>query len=171
MISALRLFVIAASLAFTGILATPAAAQPAATIEVVPATVDAAGTRTFSVTGTGWTTPSPYFVEPCAVPESNDVADIDTATCDSGLLTAATVDTSGNLRATITLDVPAAGIAIVAVNGDQTQTAGQIITVEPTGSGSGDDLPPTGAESALLALVAGALMATGTMVVRSARPR
>jgi hypothetical protein len=170
MISAPRLLVIAASLAFTSWLATPAAAQPVATIDVSPATVAAAGTQTFSVTGTGWTTPSPYFVEPCAVPESNDVADIDTTTCDSGALTAAAVDTSGNLRATITVDVPAAGIAIVAVNGDQTQTAGQIITVEPTGSGSDGDLPPTGAESALLALVAGALVAGGMMLVRSARP-
>jgi LPXTG-motif cell wall-anchored protein len=164
-----RLIVIAVTLAFTSVLAAPAAAQPSATIDVEPATVDAAGTQTFTITGTGWAIPSPYFVEPCAVPESNDVADIDTTTCDSGALAAATVDTAGNLKATITLDVPAAGIAIVAVNGNQTQTAGQIVTVVPAGPNPDDDLPDTGAESAALALLALALVAAGTLLVRGAR--
>lgn len=141
-----------------------AAAQSGATIDATPATVSAAGATTFTVSGTGWDAPSPYFVLPCAVPESLDVADVDTDTCDSGALVTAVVDVDGNLSATITIDIGPGGALIYAINGDQSQAAGVIVSLDD-GSSDGGELPRTGAGTTPLAIIGLALLTGGALAV------
>lgn len=162
----------AAALLVAAVLASgPAAgAQEDPTLEVTPAVVDAPGPHELTITGAGWGPPTPHFVLPCAVPGSGDVADVDTATCDSGALVSASVDPEGALSATMTVEVPASGVMIVAVNGDQSQIAGQV--VEPDDGNGADDgadgeLPDTGAGSDWLVVVALGVVAAGAMLAGS----
>jgi hypothetical protein len=170
-VSSVLAILIASTLMSTGAAAQEQEGEPTATVTVDPAEVDSPGSHELSVTGTDWGPPSPYFVVPCAVPDSGLAADVDTSTCDSGALVSATVDPDGELEADITVDIGPDGVVIVVVNGDQSQTAAQIVSVAASdGDDDGDgDLPDTGAGSDLVALTALLLVAAGAMMVQAAR--
>ena len=180
-----KLIVLGLGLALLAVFAAPASAQEAREITVEPAFVEAAGEAELTISGAGWTMP-PTAVIPCDAPESGDLLDVDSATCDTGLLTPVTPDADGNFSATITVNVPEGGIAIVgfdlATQG-QNEAGGAIVPVgapaeEGAEEGSEDaaqevtaeegaeeELADTGVESGLLAVIAIAVLGGGAMVV------
>lgn len=181
-----KLIVLGLGLALIAVFASPASAQEAREITVEPAFVEAAGEAELTISGAGWTMP-PTAVIPCAAPESGNLLDVDSATCDTGLLTPVTPDADGNFTATITVDIPAEGIAIVgfdlATQG-QAEAGGALVPVgapadeggddgtaeetseeETTDEGSEEELADTGVESGLLAVIAIAVLGGGAMVV------
>ncbi len=179
-----KLMMLGMALALIAVFAAPAQAQDGPTLTVEPATVDAAGEQEFTVTGEGWTATPPIFVLPCTIPESGDAADIDVASCDTGNLTPGQPE-DGSFTVTVTYDVPAEGMAIVAGDAAQTEAAGAVVTVGAADSGEGEgegedgaaedegaedeELANTGVESGLLAIIGVAVIAGGTMVVRTSR--
>lgn len=180
-----KLIVLGLGLALLAVFAAPASAQEAREITVEPAFVEAAGEAELTISGAGWTMP-PTAVIPCDAPESGDLLDVDSATCDTGLLTPVTPDADGNFSATITVNVPEGGIAIVgfdlATQG-QNEAGGAIVPVgapaeegaeegsedaaqeETTEEGGEEELADTGVESGLLAVIAIAVLGGGAMVV------
>ncbi|MEM7288547.1 MAG: hypothetical protein AAF480_19550 [Actinomycetota bacterium] len=181
-----KLIVLGLGLAIIAVFAAPASAQEAREITVEPAYVEAPGEAELTISGAGWTMP-PTAVIPCTAPESGDLLDVDSATCDTGLLTPVTPDADGNFSATITVDVPAEGIAIVgfdlATQG-QNEAGGAIVPVgapaeegaeeggsedaaqeETAEEGGEEELADTGVESGLLAIIAIAVLGGGAMVV------
>lgn len=176
-----KLIVLGLGLALLAVFAAPASAQEAREITVEPAFVEAAGEAELTVSGAGWTMP-PTAVIPCEAPESGNLLDVDSATCDTGLLTPVTPDADGNFSATITVDIPEGGIAIVgfdlATQG-QNEAGGAIVPVgapaeeggedaaqeETTEEGAEEELADTGVESGLLAVIAIAVLGGGAMVV------
>lgn len=186
-----KLIVLGLGLALVAVFAAPASAQEAREITVEPAFVEAAGEAELTISGAGWTMP-PTAVIPCAAPESGDILDVDSATCDTGLLTPVTPDADGNFSATITVDVPAEGVAIIgfdlATQG-QAEAGGVIVPVgapaeegaeeggdtedaaqeETTEEGGEEELADTGVESGLLAVIAIAVLGGGVMVVGATR--
>ena len=182
-----KLIVLGLGLALVAVFAAPASAQETRDLTVEPAFVEAAGEAELTVSGAGWTMP-PTAVIPCAAPESGDLLDVDSATCDTGLLTPVTPDADGNFTAAITVDVPAEGLAIIAFDlatqgeaelggvllpvgapaeeGGDTEDAAQEETTEEGGE---EELADTGVESGLLAVIALAVLGGGAMVVASTR--
>ena len=180
-----KLIVLGLGLALLAVFAAPASAQEAREITVEPAFVEAAGEAELTISGAGWTMP-PTAVIPCDAPESGDLLDVDSATCDTGLLTPVTPDADGNFSATITVNVPEGGIAIVgfdlATQG-QNEAGGAIVPVgapaeegaeegsedaaqeETAEEGAEEELADTGVESGLLAVIAIAVLGGGAMVV------
>lgn len=182
-----KLIVLGLGLALIAVFAAPASAQEAREITVEPAFVEAAGEAELTISGAGWTMP-PTAVIPCAAPESGNLLDVDSETCDTGLLTPVTPDADGNFSATITVDVPDGGIAIVAFDlatQGQAEAGGAIVTVgapaeeggdtedaaqeETTEEGGEEELADTGVESGLLAVIAIAVLGGGVMVVGATR--
>lgn len=178
-----KIFLLSVVVALFGLFAAPAIAQDQ-TLEVDPPSVDAPGEQTFTVTGGGFTL-SPIFILPGVAPESCDIADFDATTVDTGALTPATPDADGNFTAEVTYDVPAGGIAIIAGEASQTESAAVIVCVgDPAADDAGEDdgedtaaeddgedetLADTGVESGVLAIVGGAVLAAGAMVVGTSR--
>ena len=180
-----KLIVLGLGLALLAVFAAPASAQEAREITVEPAFVEAAGEAELTISGAGWTMP-PTAVIPCDAPESGNLLDVDSATCDTGLLTPVTPDADGNFSTTITVDIPEAGIAIVgfdlATQG-QNEAGGAIVPVgapaeegaeegsedaaqeETAEEGAEEELADTGVESGLLAVIAIAVLGGGAMVV------
>ena len=180
-----KLIVLGLGLALLAVFAAPASAQEAREITVEPAFVEAAGEAELTISGAGWTMP-PTAVIPCDAPESGNLLDVDSATCDTGLLTPVTPDADGNFSATITVNVPEGGIAIVgfdlATQG-QNEAGGAIVPVgapaeegaeegsedaaqeETAEEGAEEELADTGVESGLLAVIAIAVLGGGAMVV------
>ena len=107
---------------FTGVLAVVmmlvsltgiAAAQDGPTMTVSPGAVAEAGPATFDVSVSGYPADLGLFILLCT-----DVADL-AGTCDMVNLTPITTDSDGNASASVTTDVPAEGITILAGSADQ----------------------------------------------------
>ncbi|MEM7286451.1 MAG: LPXTG cell wall anchor domain-containing protein [Actinomycetota bacterium] len=180
---ALALVALAALFALSG---APAAAQDGPSITVDPEFVEAPGEQEFTVTGAGWLAP-PTAIIPCAAPESGNLLDIDSDTCDTGNLVPVTPDAYGNFTASMTVDVTEGGIAIIGFDlgtqGD-TESGGAIVPVgapateeaaeeggEEEAAGEEEELANTGVESGMLAIVAGAVLAGGVMLTATQRRR
>lgn len=190
-----RLLIIGLGLAMVAALAGPAAAQDGPAITVDPESVDAAGTQSFTVTGSGFTLPA-LFVLPCAYPADGDVANIGEDDCDLGALTPVSPDEEGAFSVEVEYDVPEEGMAIVAADAGQVETAAAVISVagaedeaaeeepaeeeaaeeEPAEEAEGEDveeaqeeLPETGAESTTLAIIGLTVAAAGALVVGGSR--
>ena len=180
---ALALVAVAALFALTG---APASAQDGPSITVEPASVEAPGEQEFTVSGAGWTMP-PTAIIPCAAPESGNLLDIGSDTCDTGNLVPVTPDADGNFSATMTVDVPEGGIAIIGFDlGTQgeAESGGALVLVgaaeaeetaeeggEEETAGEEEELADTGGESGLLAIVAAAVLAGGVMLTTTQRRR
>lgn len=127
-------------------LAAPAAAQ---TISADPPAVPEAGSYEFTVSGSGFTEAG--FLLPC--PGANgDPAAIAEDSCD---LTALTPYDAGDWSLTVTYDVPAEGLVIVAGNAAQTESGATVIAIGDAGA-----LPNTGADT-LLFVTVGLVLAAG----------
>ncbi len=193
-----KILMLGAAIAMVSVFATPAAAQDGPSITVEPSSVDAAGEAEFTVTGEGWTAAPPVFVLPCEAPASGDIADVDSATCDTANLTPAT-PADGSFEVTVTYDVPEGGLAIAAGDAAQSESASALITVGAAAEGEGEaaaegegeemaegdaeaeavaetdemaegeELAETGIESGLLAIIGIAVLAAGAMVLTSTR--
>ena len=135
-------------------LAAPAAAQ---SVSADPGSVPEAGSYDFTVSGSGFSEDG--FLLPC--PGANgDPAAIDETSCD---LTALTPYTAGDWSLSVTYDVPAEGLVLVAGNAAQTESGATVITI-----GAAGDLPNTGINTTaylitglVLAVAAAALVAGG----------
>ena len=150
---------IAAVLAMMVAVAAPAAAQ-AASLSVSPGSVDAAGEAELTVTGSDFT--SDGFLLPCPGADG-DPAKMGADSCDTAALTPYTVDESGGWSATVTYDIPAEGLVIVAGNADQTESAVSVIAV---GAGT---LPNTGANTNALVLMTLGLIGAGAVLFTGGR--
>ena len=106
--------------------AGPASAQDGPTLTAEPATVAGPGEQEFTVTGSGFTVP--VFVLECIVVV--DLSAINSATdCDLQNLVSVTPE-DGGFTASITIDVPAEGMSIVAGDAAQTEVGYINIAVE-----------------------------------------
>ncbi|MGB0502290.1 MAG: LPXTG cell wall anchor domain-containing protein [Acidimicrobiales bacterium] len=149
---------ITAAFALTIAVAAPTSAQ---TVEIDPNPVSGAGEQEVTVTGTGFTDDG--FLLPC--PGANaDPAQLAEDSCD---LTNLTPYTAGDWEHTVTYDVPAGGLLIVAGNAAQTESATLVITVG--GAGSDDELPNTGANTQALLVTALVLFAAAGAFVAGNR--
>ena len=174
------LITVAIAIGLVAAMAMPASAQDVQTLTADPASVDAPGEATFTLSGTGFTV-IPTFVLPC----------FDTATveevlearesgsdggCDLAQVTTITeFGDGGSFTVEVTYEVPEGGFCIIA--GDQGQTEGGFACIgigaqEDAGAEDGEgeeELANTGIESALLGIIAAALLAAGAMVLTSSR--
>ena len=127
-------------------LAAPAAAQ---SVSVDPPSVPEAGSYDFTVSGSGFTDSG--FLLPC--PGANgDPAAIAEDSCD---LTSLTPYPAGDWSLSVTYDVPAEGLVLVAGNAAQTESGATVITI-----GDAGDLPNTGANTNVY-LITGLVLAVG----------
>jgi LPXTG-motif cell wall-anchored protein len=182
-----KLLVLGLGLAIVALFATPASAQDGPSITVEPATVEAAGEATFTVTGAGWTAAPPIFVLPCfTVATLDDLTAAGAAACDTAQLTPAT-PTDGAFEVEVTYEVPEGGMCIAAGDAATTETAGVCISVgapaEEGGEEGGEEeaaegeateepdgeLASTGVETTVLMIIGGAVLAAGTMVFSFSR--
>ncbi len=166
------------------VLASPATAQTGPTLTVEPATVDAPGEATFTVTGDGWTAEPPLFILPCTVPESGEPADLSTDSCDTANLTP-TTPADGAFEVELTFEIPEEGLIVAAGDAAQSESAVALISVgaaeapaaeeeaaeEPAATAASEEaeLAQTGTESGFLAVIGVTVAALGTMVVGFAR--
>ncbi|MEM9202620.1 MAG: LPXTG cell wall anchor domain-containing protein [Actinomycetota bacterium] len=141
-------------------LALPAAAQ-GPSISTDPSAVTEAGEAEITVTGTGFTQDG--FLLPC--PGANaDPAQLAEDSCD---LTNLTPYTAGDWELTVTYDIPAEGLLIVAGSADQSEVVPLVI---PVGEVAQAELPNTGGNTETLLVVALALLAAaGAFVVGGRR--
>lgn len=178
-----KLLVLGLGLAIVALFAAPASAQDGPTITVEPASVEAAGEATFTVTGAGWTAAPPIFVLPCfTVATLEDLAAQGAGACDTAALTPAT-PTDGAFEVEVTFDVPEGGMCIAAGDAAQAESAGACITVgaaeeapaeeetpaEETTGTDDEPLANTGTETTVLLIVGAAVLAAGTMVFSFSR--
>ena len=134
------LLAITAAFALTIAVAAPASAQ---TVEIDPNPVSGAGEQEITVSGAGFSQDG--FLLPC--PGANaDPAQLAEDSCD---LTNLTPYTAGDWEHTVTFDVPAGGLLIVAGSADQTEVVTGVITVA-----GGGDLPNTGGNTQAYLLLA-----------------
>ncbi len=178
-------------------LAVTAGVAFAGEMSVDPASVDAAGETTLTVSLTDFSPGLAIFVLPCEVPESGDPADIDGDSCDTGQLTPVTVGDDGTAELEVTYEIPDGGIAIAAGDAAQTESAFAIVAFGGGGDDGGDDgagdddggddeaptttaaaeeepdtpdeLPATGLDSYGFAAIGMALLALGLIAVRAER--
>ncbi|MDH3681099.1 MAG: LPXTG cell wall anchor domain-containing protein [Acidimicrobiia bacterium] len=190
-----KLLMVGLAVGLLAIFAAPASAQDGPAITVDPPSVDAAGEATFMVTGTGFTQPA-LFVLPCTIPEGGPEA-VGQDDCDLANLLPVTVADGGFGPVEVTFDIPAEGLVVVAADAGQIETAAAVITVgeaaadettddeatddeatddEATDDEATDDtaaaqdeLPETGAESTLLAIIGVSVALAGAMVVGASR--
>lgn len=173
-----KLLILGLGLAMVAVFAGPAAAQDGPAITVDPANVDAAGTVEVTITGTGYTQPA-LFVLPCTFPDGGDVTLLSSDDCDLTALTPVSPDADGAFEITIEYDIPAEGLAIVAADAGQVEQAAAAISVgaadepapEPTPeeTDTAQELPETGSENAILAIVGLTLAAAGVVVLGGGR--
>lgn len=127
-------------------MAAPAAAQ---SITADPPSVPEAGSYDFTVSGSGFTDAG--FLLPC--PGANgDPAAIAEDSCD--LANLAPYD-AGDWSLSVTYDVPAEGLVLVAGNAAQTESSATVITI-----GDAGELPSTGANTNAY-LITGLVLAVG----------
>ncbi len=150
------LLAITAAFAVTIAVAAPTSAQ---TVEIDPNPVSGAGEQEITVSGAGFSQDG--FLLPC--PGANaDPAQLAEDSCD---LTNLTPYTAGDWEHTVTYDVPAGGLLIVAGNAAQTESATGVIT----GAGGGDDLPNTGGNTQAYLLLAFVLVGAAAVFTRGGR--
>lgn len=155
---------VAATLLVMGMAGIADAQAPTGTLALDPATVDEAGSHDFTVTLGEFSPGLAVFVLPCTAPPGGDMAAFDpAAACDQSQLTPVTIGDDGTAEASVTYDVTDDGLVVVA--GDAAQSEIGLGVVPPPGAGGGD-LPETGVETGLLAVVATTLVAGGALVVR-----
>jgi LPXTG-motif cell wall-anchored protein len=138
------------------------ASAPAAgpSIIVDPSSVSEPGTYDFTVSGSGFTDSG--FLLPC--PGANgDPAAIAEDSCD---LTSLTPYPAGDWSLSVTYDVPAEGLVLVAGNAAQTEVLGIVITI-----GDAGDLPNTGANTNVYLMTALVLVIGSLMFFVAARRR
>ena len=115
--------------------ASAASAQDGPSISLDPASVAEAGEVEVTVTGSGWSVGSANVLT-CNIAEDANAADLDVSenctlasgNLNLGSMTPAAV-TDGGFEATITVDVPAQGIFIVAGDSAQTESASALLAV------------------------------------------
>ncbi len=90
---------------------------------VTPGAIGEAGTTDFEVSLSGFSPGIALFVLPCDYPAGGDLAAFDNTTCDQANLTPIALDDNGEGTLTVTLDHPAEGIAIIAGDAAQSQSA------------------------------------------------
>ena len=149
------LLAITAAFALTIAVAAPASAQ---TVEIDPNPVSGAGEQEITVTGAGFSQDG--FLLPC--PGAN--ADPDQLAADSCDLTNLTPYTAGDWEHTVTYDVPAGGLLIVAGSADQTEGATAVITVA-----GGGDLANTGGNTEVYLLLAFVLFGAAAVFIMGGR--
>jgi len=169
--------------------ATPAYAQGDQTITSDPASVEEAGEYELTVTGSGYSEPA--FLLPC--PGANgDPAAMDEDSCDTGNLTPVTPDGDGNWEATVTFEIPAEGLVIVAGNVAQTEVGLTAVGVgamedsgameestedsgameesmEETAAAEDDSLADTGNEALFVAVIGLTALLAGALFLNSKR--
>lgn len=159
----------------------PAGAQDGPSISAEPGAVDAAGTHTITISGSGYS--GPLFVLPCPG-AGGDPSAIAEDSCDLAALTPAAPDDDGNFTVEVTFDIPAEGLVIVGGNAAQTEVGATVVGVGG-GAAAADDtaeaaddgaaeaeaatLPETGYESTLLVVVGASILAAGVMLTRFGR--
>ena len=149
------LLAITAAFALTIAVAAPASAQ---TVEIDPNPVSGAGEQEITVTGTGFAQDG--FLLPC--PGANaDPAQLSQDSCD---LTNLTPYTAGDWEHTVTYDVPAVGLLIVAGSADQTEVVTGLIEVD-----GGGDLPNTGGNTQAYLLLAFVLFGAAAVFTMGGR--
>ena len=149
------LLAITAAFALTIAVAAPASAQ---TVEIDPNPVSGAGEQEITVTGTGFAQDG--FLLPC--PGANaDPAQLSEDSCD---LTNLTPYTAGDWEHTVTYDVPAVGLLIVAGSADQTEVVTGLIEVD-----GGGDLPNTGGNTEAYLLLAFVLFGAAAVFTMGGR--
>lgn len=153
-------------------MATPAHAQEQ-TITSDPASVEEAGEHELTVTGAGYT--GPAFLLPCPGAGGDPTA-IAEDSCDTGALTPVTPDDDGNWEATVTFDIPAEGLVMVAGNAAQTEVGATVVMVgameeamEESESMEDDSLADTGNEAIVFALVGLTALMAGVMFLNTRR--
>ena len=131
------LLIVAMAVALLGLFAVPAAAQDGPAITIEPASVDAAGEATVTVTGSGWSSGA-VFVLKCAGAEGSleQYEELGAAACDTNDLTPVTADADGAFTTELTVEVPETGIVVAAGNAAQTESAAAVISV---GGGEGEE--------------------------------
>lgn len=183
-----RLLIVGLAVALVAVFASAAGAQDGPSVTIDPETVEAAGTQTFTVTGEGFTQPA-LFVLPCAYPEGGDPDALSEDDCDLTALTSVTPE-DGAFEVEVEYDVPAEGMAIIAADAGQVETAVALITVgaaeeepaeeepaeeEPTddedteGAQEDDELAETGTESTTLVVIGLTVAAAGALAVGGSR--
>jgi len=132
--------------------AAPASAQ---SIQADPPAVPEAGTYDFTISGTGFSEPG--FVLPC--PGANgDPAQINETSCDVAALTPYS---DGEFSVSVTYDIPAEGLVVVAGNAAQSESGATVIVV--------GDLPNTGSNTNLYVTVGLVLAAAAAALVLGGR--
>ena len=160
-----KLIFIGLALALVGFLFAGSASAQGPSLSADPSSVEEAGEHTFTVTGSGWKSAS-INVLACKVAEGDDAAEVDISTnctmatgnLDFGSMTPAPVS-DGNIEVSLTLDVPAQGILIVAGDSAQTESAALAITV-----GMMEEMPATGVNSSVLVIIGAGIALAGLMV-------
>ena len=161
-----KLIFVGLAVALVGLLFAGSASAQGPSLSADPSSVEEAGEYTFTVTGSGWKSAS-INVLACKVAEGDDAAEVDISTnctmatgnLDFGSMTPAPVS-DGSIEVSLTLDVPAQGILIVAGDSAQTESAALAITV-----GMMDDmLADTGVNSSVLVIIGAGIALAGLMV-------
>ena len=153
-----KLLTTAIVLGLLTVFAAPASAQ-GASISADPAAVTEAGSADLTVTGTGFAQDG--FLLSC--PGANgDPAQLAEDSCDLANLTPYT---AGDWELSVTYDIPAEGLLIVAGSADQTEVATFVITIGEVAQAE-EELPNTGGNTEALLVVALVLFAAaGALVV------
>lgn len=137
------LLAISAAFVLTIAVAAPASAQ---TVDIDPNPVSEAGEQEITVTGTGFTDDG--FLLAC--PGANaDPAQLAEDSCDLANLTPYS---AGDWELTVTFDIPAEGLLIVAGNAAQTEVVPAVISVGE--AAAEDELPNTGGNTQAYLLLA-----------------
>ena len=137
------LLAITAAFALTIAVAAPASAQ---TLEIDPNPVSEAGEQEITVSGTGFTDDG--FLLPC--PGANaDPAQLAEDSCDLANLSPYS---AGDWELTVTFDIPAEGLLIVAGNAAQTEVVPAVISVGE--AAAEEELPNTGGNTQAYLLLA-----------------
>ncbi len=139
---------------------TGIAAAQTPMMELNPASVDEAGETEVEVSLSGFSADIALFVLPCDYPAGGDLAMLDTASCDQANLTPIAMDGDGAGTVSVTYDIPAEGIAIIAGDAAQTESAVALVSVgaaELAVTGPGQTLVFTMMGVALLMIGAGAV--------------
>lgn len=176
-----RLFISVAVVSAFLVAGIGTAAAQDQTITADPAAVEAAGETEFTVSGSGFTADPPYAIVPCfAINSPEQLVDLDTETqCDTSQVVLISAAEGGEFAETVTFDVPAEGMCIVAGTLDGAEGGGTCISVGAADGGDdgaaeeegGEDeeLANTGVESGLLAVIAVAVLAAGVMMLTTRR--
>jgi LPXTG-motif cell wall-anchored protein len=174
-----KLLLVGLGLALVALFASAPAgsAQDGPSMTVEPASVEAAGETTFTVTLAGYTAAPPIAVLPCfGATTLEDLEAQGAAACDTANLTLVNELTDGGATVEVTYEVPEGGMCIASGDLAQTENAGVCITVgapaeeAPAEEAPAEEAPAeeelanTGAETTVLLIIGAAVLAAGTMV-------